>query len=229
MLFLWYGKVYANWDTVKMPLLLYLVRSFPVRLERRLRSSLPTESFLHRSWNPHSGQCRLTTVSGGVAADSRDANSRETILCTTRDNAGRSPKTSSVCRRAQFSPCRSSCPMSSRGQSPRTRPWFCRQRTTCCSPRNGSAQIRTVSPPAGYAGSERSPASQPWVCKVSPTANCQDSRFPQTGVLKTRCTGPTLGRLASEWPHAGRIPPSRRPMMSIRCPLGVLPQIGDGI
>src|ERR1700687_1866977 len=79
-------KVYASWDTVKMPLPLYLARSFPVRLERRLRSSLSTASFPHRSWYPHFGQCRLRTATGGESADSSDS-AWETFLCTAGDNA----------------------------------------------------------------------------------------------------------------------------------------------
>ena len=45
--------------------------------------------------------------------------------------------------------------------------------------------------------------------------------FPQTGFRRRRALFPSLGKLASEHSRAGKIPPSRRPMRSIRYPLGV--------
>ena len=210
-----------------MPLPLYLARSSLVRLERRMRSSLPTASVLHRSWNPHSGQSRLTTVSGGKGADSRDA-TWDTFLCTARDNAA--AFTESV---ACFSPCSIFAvpvfaPKAFASEIASNAAMVLSEADSLLFATKRIGTNRDGTPSAGSAGSarHRPPLLGLVRFRQRRTAN---TRISTDRVPETRCTSSSLGRPASGCPHAGRIPPSRRPMLSIRCPLGVLPWTGDGI
>lgn len=145
-----------------------------------LRSSLSTASFLHRSWNPHSGQCRLTTVSGGEAADNRDA-ACETFLCTARDNAA--VFTESV---ASFAPCTIfAVPVF----VPKAFASEIASNTAMILPEADSLLFATIRIGTNWDGTSvcgirwisATSASHPWACAVSPTAYRQDWDFHRPG------------------------------------------------